>query len=72
MRTKDSVTLSESIVKASETKFLQVKKRYENDLSDYIELQEAQQSYINALGELVVVYYGYYISMAQLDYAVGK
>ena len=72
LRTKDSVTLSESIAKASEKKFLQVQKRYENDLADYIELQEAQQGYIRSLGDLVVSYYDYYIALAQLDYAVGR
>ncbi len=71
-RTKDSVTLSQSIAKASEKKYEQAKKRYENDLSDYIELQEAQQSYIKSLGELVSVYYDYYIAIAQLDHAVGR
>jgi len=71
-RTKDSVTLSQSIAKASKEKFYQAQKRYDNELSDYIELQEAQQGYINSLSNLVVAYYDYYISIAQLDYAVGK
>jgi len=71
-RTKDSVTLSESIAKASFKKFVQAKKRYENDLSDYIELQEAQQGYIQSLADLVNTYYDYYISVAQLDFAVGR
>ena len=71
-RTKDSVVLSQSIAKASEKKYLQAKKRYENDLSDYIELQEAQQGYIQSLGDLVTTYYDYYISIAQLDFAVGR
>ncbi len=71
-RTKDSVTLSESIAKASYKKFVQAQKRYENDLSDYIELQEAQQGYIKSLGDLVNTYYDYYISIAQLDFAVGR
>ena len=72
MRMKDAVTLSESIAKSSEKKYIQAKKRYENDLSDYIELQEAQQGYIRSLSELVVSYYDYYIAVAQLDYAVGR
>ena len=72
LRTKDSVLLSESIAKASEKKYEQAKKRYENDLSDYIELQEAQQSYISSLGKLVSTYYDYYIAIAQLDFAVGR
>jgi outer membrane protein len=72
LRTKDSVKLSESITKASERKYIQAKKRYENDLSDYIELQEAQQSYISSLGKLVSSYYDYYIAIAQLDFAVGR
>ena len=71
-RTKDAVTLSESIANASEKKFVQAQKRYENDLSDYIELQEAQQGYIRSLGDLVNSYYDYYIALAQLDYAVGR
>ena len=72
LRTKDAVTLSESIAKDSEKKFYQAQKRYENDLSDYIELQEAQQGYIKSLGDLVNTYYDYYISIAQLDFAVGR
>jgi outer membrane protein len=71
-RTKDSVNLSESIAKASEKKFVQAQKRYENDLADYIELQEAQQGYISSLSDLVISYYDYYIAIAQLDYAVGR
>jgi outer membrane protein len=71
-RTKDSVVLSQSIANASKKKYLQAKKRYENDLSDYIELQEAQQGYIQSLGDLVTAYYDYYISIAQLDFAVGR
>jgi len=71
-RTKDSVTLSESIAKASEKKFVQALKRYENDLSDYIELKDAQQGYIRSLSDLVVSYYDYYIAIAQLDFAVGR
>ncbi|RLA76880.1 MAG: hypothetical protein DRG30_01735 [Epsilonproteobacteria bacterium] len=72
MRTRDAITLSKSIVIASEKKYIQAKKRYENDLSDFIEYQEAQQGYINALGELVISYYDYYISIAQLDFSVGR
>ena len=71
-RTRDAVTLSESIAKASAKKFEQARKRYENDLSDYIEYQEAQQGYIRSLGELIVSYYDYYISIAQLDFSVGR
>ena len=72
LRSKDAVKLSQSIAKASEQKYMQAKKRYENDLSDYIELQEAQQSYIDSLGKLVGSYYDYYIAIAQLDFAVGR
>ncbi|WP_309497367.1 TolC family protein [Sulfurovum sp.] len=71
-RTKDAVTLSESIAKASKQKFIQAQKRYENDLSDYIELQEAQQGYITSLADLVNTYYDYYIALASLDYSVGR
>lgn len=72
LRTKDSVKLSQSIATASKKKYLQAKKRYENDLSDYIELQEAQQTYIKSLGDLVTTYYDYYISIAQLDFSIGR
>lgn len=71
-RTKDSVILSQSIAKASKQKFVQAQKRYKNDLADYIELQEAQQSYIRSLAELVNAYYDYYIAIAQLDFTVGR
>ena len=71
-RTKDAVSLSESIAKASKKKFHQATKRYENDLADYIGLQEAQQGYIRSLGELVNAYYDHYISIAQLDFSVGR
>ncbi len=72
LRNKDAVVLSESVAKASAKKFDQARKRYENDLSDYIELQDAQQGYIHSLGELVVSYYDYYIAIAQLDFSVGR
>ena len=71
-RTNDSVMLSESIAKASKKKFFQVQKRYENDLADYIELQEAQQGYIRSLADLVNTYYDYYKALAQLDFATGR
>jgi len=50
----------------------QAQKRYENDLSDYIELQDAQQGYIESLSSLVTAYYDYYIALAQLDHAIGR
>lgn len=71
-QSRDNVALSESIVKASLKKFEQAQKRYENELSDYVELQDAQQDYIQALSDLVSAYYDYFISMARLDYAIGK
>jgi len=71
-KNKDNVKLSESIAHASYQKFQQAQKRYENDLSDYVELQDAQQGYISALSNLVTAYYDYYIAMAQLDHAIGK
>ena len=71
-RTKDSVILSENIAEASKKKYTQVQKRYENDLADYIELQEAQQSYISSLADLVNAYYDHYKAIAQLDFAIGR
>ena len=71
-RSKKNVQLSESIAQASLKKFEQAQKRYENDLSDYIELQDAQQGYIQSLSDLVNAYYEYYISLAQLDHSIGR
>jgi len=71
-RGKDIVKMYESISNASFKKFVQAQKRYENELSDYVELQDAQQGYIQSLSDLVNAYYDYYIVLAQLDHAIGK
>ncbi len=69
---KDSVELSQSLLEVSEEKFEQAQKRYEHGLSDYIELQQARQGYIDAKSSLVVDYYSYYDAIAILDNAIGK
>ncbi len=69
---KDSVELSQSLLAVSEEKFDQAQKRYEHGLSDYIELQQARQGYIDAKSSLVVDYYSYYDAIAILDNAIGK
>ena len=69
---KDSVELSQSLVEVSNEKFDQAGKRYEHGLSDYIELQQARQGYIDAKASLVVDYYNYYAAIAVLDNAIGK
>ncbi len=71
-KTKDTIELDQSLVKVSNEKFDQASKRYEHGLSDYIELQEARQGYIDAKATLVVDYYNYYIAIATLDNAIGK
>ena len=71
-RTKDTVELAQSLVAVSNEKFDQASKRYENGLSDYIELQEARQDYIDSKATLVVDYYDYYTAIADLDNAIGK
>ena len=71
-RSKDNVKLSESISKSSLKKFEQAQKRYENELSDYVELQDAQQGYIQSLTDLVNAYYDHYIALAKLDHAIGR
>jgi len=71
-RTKDSVELSQSLLEVSEEKFDQAGKRYEHGLSDYIELQQARQGYIDSKASLVVNYYNYYQAIAVLDNAIGK
>jgi len=71
-KTKDTIKLDQSLVKVSNEKFDQASKRYEHGLSDYIELQEARQGYIDSKATLVVDYYNYYIAIANLDNAIGK
>ena len=71
-RMDDAIVLSESVARASLQKFDQAQKRYEHGLSDYIELQDARQGYIQSLNDLVIAYYDYFIALAQLDYAIGK
>ncbi len=71
-KTKDSVELSQEILKVSNEKFDQAGKRYEHGLSDFVELQQSRQDYIDAMASLVVDYYDYYIAVADLDNAVGK
>ena len=71
-KTKDSVELSQTLLKVSNEKFDQASKRYEHGLSDYIELQQSRQGYIDSMATLVVNYYKYYQSVAHLDNAIGK
>ena len=71
-KSSDSVELSQSLVQVSAEKFDQASKRYEHGLSDYIELQQARQGYIDAKASLIVDYYDYYIAIAYLDNAIGK
>jgi len=71
-KSKDTVELAQSLVFVSNEKFDQASKRYEHGLSDYIELQESRQGYIDAKATLVVDYYDYYIAIADLDNAIGK
>lgn len=72
LKTASNVELSEELVEAAKEKFDQAQQRYEHGLSDYIELQEARQGYINANADLVVNYYEYFISLASLDRAIGR
>jgi len=69
---KDSVELSQSLLKVSQEKFEQASKRYEHGLSDFIELQQARQGYIDTKAALVVDYYSYYSAIAVLDNAIGR
>ena len=71
-QSRDNVRLNERITDAARKKLQQAQKRYENDLGDFIELQNAQQDYINALSNLINSYYDYFIALAQLDHAIGK
>jgi len=71
-RSRDAIDLSKEVVTASKQKFTQAQKRYENGLSDYIELRDAKQGFIRSLNHLVIAYYDYYIALAKLDYAIGR
>jgi outer membrane protein TolC len=71
-KAKDSVELAQSILQVSSEKFKQASKRYEHGLSDFIELQQSRQGYIDAMASLIVDYYDYYNSIAILDNAIGK
>ncbi len=71
-KSKEDVKLSQNLLKFAKLKFEQVSKQYEHGLSDYIELQEARQSYIDAKSALVVNYYNYYAAIAALDAAIGR
>lgn len=71
-KARDNVKLSESLANAAKEKFDQAQQRYEHGLSDYIELQEARQDYINSLSVLVTNYYDYYIALANLDRVIGR
>ena len=72
LKRRDSVRLSQSLSEAAEEKFIQAQKRYEYGLSDYIELQQARQGYIDAGSNLVVQYFNFFIALAQRDLAMGK
>ncbi|MCF6206464.1 MAG: TolC family protein [Sulfurovum sp.] len=69
---RNNVRLNARITDAAHHKLIQAQKRYENDLGDFIELQNAQQDYIRALSNLVNSYYDYYIALARLDHAIGR
>jgi len=68
----DNVKLNQKILQSSKEKYNQAQKRYKNGLNDFIELQYAQQDYINALSQLVNSYYDHFIAKSMLDHAIGK
>lgn len=69
---KDIMQLSEREVKASKLKFNQIQRLYESDLADYLQLQDAQKDYVNAMTSLANAYYDYYIALALVDLSIGK
>jgi outer membrane protein len=71
-KSRDALTLSQSLSEAAKEKHIQAQKRYEHGLSDYIELQQARQNYIDSLASLVTSYYDFYRSLASLDRAIGR
>ena len=71
-KSKEQVRLSENLLRLSKEKFDQVSKQYEYGLSDYIELQEARQGYIDAKTNLAINYYDYFSAFAVLDATLGR
>ncbi len=69
---RENFFLNKEIVNQARSKFHQAQKRYTNDLSDYVELQDARQDYIQSLAGLVNSYYEYFTARAELNRAVGK
>ncbi len=69
---RDSVKLSQALAIAADEKFIQAQRRYEHGLSDFIELQQARQEYIDSLSTLVTEYYKFYRESAGLDRAIGR
>ncbi len=72
LKGRDDVKLNQSLTRAAKEKHEQVEQRYQHGLADYVELQQARQSYIDSLSGIVTAYYEYYISLARLDNAVGR
>jgi len=71
-KTRENVKLSQNLLELSKEKFNQITKQYEHGLSDYIQLQEARQGYVDAMAELVINYYNYYSAIAILDNSIGR
>jgi len=69
---KDSIELSQSLLEVSKEKFEQAQKRYEHGLSDYIEIQQAREGYIDAKVSLVIDYYKYFKAITTLDNVIGR
>lgn len=68
----DNTVLSQSLSTLSKEKYIQAEKRYEQGLSDFVELQDSRQAYVDSLANLTQSYYRYYTAIAQLDNAIGK
>jgi outer membrane protein len=71
-KSRDALKLSQSLSNAAKEKHIQAEQRYEHGLSDYIELQQSRQNYIDSLASLVTSYYDYFRSLANLDRSIGK
>ncbi len=46
--------------------------RYKAGLSDMVELNDAKLGYTKSKGDLVNTYYSYLLSIANLEYMIGK
>lgn len=69
---RESVEITLKTLALAKENLTLAEKRYQTGAFDVLEFNEAQRNLTKARIELVVSYYGYLISLARLDYVVGR